>query len=405
MQEKCKINTNFNSDTFVGLKCTDNNYEVHFPMGFHYAADDDGLRKDILLLLSVLANNTEQKASDGDLSATSKNTTDTPLASYIYVIRDFVTRGYYKECFIEYTSSKKGKINWNRTIKMIKPVVQDNEFYYLDFLTQRTTVNENDLITLIHQYCVYRSYVAVGWLFTEYLPPKPTIPFNRDWFRNIILNKLSKTFVDRDKLLFSSMLKIIDDEPDKGLENLNFSFGTERFEYVWEKMIDKVFGESNKADYFPKSNWNLFDGKAYTNSCLEPDTIMVYENNVYVLDAKYYKYGATKVPNHLPDTSSINKQITYGEFIANERRFRDLHGENMKVYNAFILPFDSQHKMWNSDIRKHIGKATSDWKKCSEEYEVVHGVLLDVKYLMQLSDSKNQKEIVKMAQLILDNSN
>jgi len=405
LREHCNINTNSDTDIFVGLKCVNNNYEVHFPLGFCCAADEDGLREDILLLLSVLANNTERNESSGDFSNVTTNEINTPLVSYLYLIRDFVTRGYYKECFIEYTNSKKGKINWNRTIKMLKPVVQSNEFYYLDFLTKKTTVNENDLITLIHQYCVYRSYKAIGWLFTKYLPARPTIPFNREWFRSIILNKLSKTFVDREKLLFSNMLKIIDNEPDNGLETLNFTFGTSRFEYVWERMIDRVFGESNKADYFPKTEWTLFDGKTYANSSLEPDTIMLYQNDVYVLDAKYYKYGATGIPRHLPETSSINKQITYGEYIANERRFRDLHGENMKVYNAFIMPFDAHDKLWNSDNRKYIGKATSDWKKNTEEYEVVHGILLDVKYLMQLSDSKSHKEIMEIAQLILDNSN
>ena len=76
----------------------------------------------------------------------------------------------------------------------------------------------------------------------------------------------------------------------------------------------------------------------------------------------------------------------------------------MKVYNAFIMPFDSQAKYWKAAVRKHIGKATADWKKTCKEYETVHGILYDVKHLMQLSESKNSKEIMEMAKLIMEHS-
>ena len=36
-----------------------------------------------------------------------------------------------------------------------------------------------------------------------------------------------------------------------------------------EKMIDKVFGIENKADYFPKTTWYV-NGSKYDNASLEP---------------------------------------------------------------------------------------------------------------------------------------
>ena len=45
---------------------------------------------------------------------------------------------------------------------------------------------------------------------------------------------------------------------------------------IWEKMIDKVFGIENKADYFPKTTWYV-NGSKYDNASLEPDTIMCME--------------------------------------------------------------------------------------------------------------------------------
>ena len=120
-----------------------------------------------------------------------------------------------------------------------------------------------------------------------------------------------------------------------------FYFGTDSFEYVWEKLIDRVFGIKDKQNYFPKTRWKL-KGKVKENVALEPDSIMLYNNQIYVLDAKYYRYGITGIPIHLPESSSINKQITYGEYIYTQRRFKEQYGEDVPVYNAFLMPYNSQ---------------------------------------------------------------
>ena len=69
------------------------------------------------------------------------------------------------------------------------------------------------------------------------------------------------------------------------------------------------------------------------------------------------KYGIKKVSD-LPKSTSINKQITYGEFIVEQEQFREKYGENFKVYNAFIIPYAQE----NGEILKNIGVAYSDWK-------------------------------------------
>lgn len=165
-------------------------------------------------------------------------------------------------------------------------------------------------------------------------------------------------------------------------------------------MIDKVFGIENKADYFPKTTWYV-NGSKYDNASLEPDTVMLYGTDVYVLDAKYYKYGVTGKTWDLPESTSINKQITYGEYIANEDKFKKKHGENMKVYNAFLMPFCSlKSKYPNNANMLKVGQAVSNWKDNTEEYHKIQGVLLDVKTLMSINVRQEMKEIEKLAKLI-----
>lgn len=194
------------------------------------------------------------------------------------------------------------------------------------------------------------------------------------------------------------MLAILDYEGDSDAEK-DYKYGTNRFEYVWESMIDRVYGIPNKEFYFPKTKWRL--DADYDNAFLEPDSIMLANEKIFVLDAKYYKYGMTKKPWDLPESTSINKQITYGEFIAENQKFDRLHGTNRIVYNAFILPFDSESKTWScSDSIKCIGEAISDWKTGKSSYEHIVGILVDVKTLMRNSIRADDNEILKLAYCI-----
>ena len=109
----------------------------------------------------------------------------------------------------------------------------------------------------------------------------------------------------------------------------------------------------------------------------------------------------TSKPWDLPKSTSINKQITYGEYVANEEKFKKKYGSDMKVYNAFLIPFDSLISKYpnNSEMIK-VGEAVSSWKDNSEEYHKIQGILIDVKTLMGINVRQDMKEIEKLAKLI-----
>ena len=64
LRDKCSVNTNIDTDTFVGVKAIDGDISISFPLGFRLSDDDKELRKDILLLLNVLSKNTERRDSE-----------------------------------------------------------------------------------------------------------------------------------------------------------------------------------------------------------------------------------------------------------------------------------------------------------------------------------------------------
>ena len=126
---------------------------------------------------------------------------------------------------------------------------------------------------------------------------------------------------------------------------------------------------------------------------------MLWNGNVYVLDAKNYKFGRTKRASDLPKSTDINKQITYGEYIAEADKFKVIHGETFETFNAFLMPYDAI--TWGQDKQFHrIGEATGNWKSGDKLYERVQGILVDVKYLMGLLSRPEENAIEKLARCI-----
>lgn len=441
LAEKCYVNKK-GTDAFVGVRCQDGDIRISFPLGYHLGDCEKEIRRDIVLLFAVLASHTKKK--DSVLKGRSKTfeEMDFPMPSYLYLIRDFLSRGYYREREARYQVARNGRIHWGRTIKTRKPYIQNKDVCYLDYVIRKSQDKEIELITQIHEFCVYESFRWMGWLFTVAMPAKPRIKRKDKVFRQVLRDKIAVTCQDRNRQLFEHMLAIMDYKGDP-LSEQNYRYGTYRFEYVWESMIDKVFGIAEKAEYFPATWWKLQDGP-HRNACLEPDTIMILGKKVFVLDAKYYQYGVTRDPGDLPESTSINKQITYGEYVtmlAGQEEFQRKHGKDIEVYNAFLMPYDARSSAWangaqdapgtastastaalgqfegeespggnhsveeKQDMRlRCIGEAWSDWKDGTEHYTKIKGILVDVKTLMGIHVRREESAMMKLAELIVAES-
>lgn len=408
LRERCEISTNTDEDSFVGVKIKENDIKITFPMGYNLVDyDDKSVRRDILSLLSTIKKFNKKKNSKDNFSTNNESLLEFPVASYQHLILDYFSNGYYSEKEVDYISSPKGKINWKRTIQTKKPYISDTNAIYLDFIIKKNVINTNTMLTRIHEYCVYESFLKLGWLYTEFLPLKPTIKFNKKAFNTVLNEAISQTFNDNKKQLFIAMINVVNSINEGDAMTKECSYGTRSFEYIWERMIDFVFGEANKEIYFPRAEWHLV-GKddAIRSSALRPDTIIRINDKVYIVDAKYYKYCIEEKIKNLPHTDSIQKQITYGEYLTTNK-FKDHYNEifdaeitfdDDKIYNAFVMPFDKQKN--DDDNYKFIGTATADWKDSNKQYEKVAGILLDTKYLMDNCYRQNGKELIILTQKI-----
>lgn len=90
IRSKCRVNSNCEKDTFVGLRCSDGDISINFPIGYHISEDDNELRKDIMLLFTTLSANTKRKESDVLRQGNAFDEMEFPLQSYLYLIKDFL---------------------------------------------------------------------------------------------------------------------------------------------------------------------------------------------------------------------------------------------------------------------------------------------------------------------------
>ena len=407
IREHCHVNTNEINDRFVGVKVDSNNPLIYFPLGYELPERESDLKGDIKNLFNVLAIFTDKTDRVIHMEEVTKSQqVEFPIQAYLNVINYYFDHNgsYYSEIETTYKINNKGKINWTRTIKTQTPMIQGKSMLYLNPAVRVSTSNFNSLITKIHKYCVYESFNTIGWLYTTNKPEQPDILLDKKLFISTLNTKLSNTNNDNDKKLFRSMIAIINFIDEKTI-NKQFYYGTDKFEIIWEKLIDNFFGENNKKDYFPHGLWTekkygLNKGKPV--SALEPDSIMIYNGKYYVLDAKYYRYGVSPELelNALPQSSDINKQITYGKFVKNRK------AKNALVFNAFIMPFNMSNNKFNIDKPYGlVAEATGDWindPNNPKSYELIQGIVIDTKYLLKNYDGNHDNDKKKLS-LIIEN--
>ncbi len=391
IRDRCHVNTNDDGDSFVGVKADTDDAIIYFPIGYQLPANDDDLRVDINNLLGVLAAFMKEDRVIEVSKFEAPRTVDFPMHAYLKVIRSFLRMGrYYIETDPQFRTDTKGKTSWPRTVREQRALVQKNGSLVFTNMTVRSvTPNANKQITQIHRFCVYEAFEKMGWLYVPFMPDKPGPHPGIKESIYILDKKLVATNDDVEQELFNAMRDMLVYIDERSSDKQYF-FGTDFFENVWERMIDKAFGVEDKEQYFPRTRWLLDYGRDKEKRPLQPDTIMIYGDRYYVLDAKLYRYGWDPKPEHLPNSADINKQITYGEYVEQTKSL-----PNEKLYNAFIMPYNKENNLFmlNSNFG-NIGEAVSDWKPNVKNYERIQGIVVDTRYLMYnyIGTSDQQKK-------------
>ena len=284
LRQMCHVNENDEGDSFVGVKADTHGMTICFPIGYELPENDDDLRIDVYNLFGVLSSFMKEDSSLEVHVFSDPVSVSFPMHAYIHVIRNFLNTGHYViETEPQYTTATKGVPNWPRTFKNQMGLIQTNRsIVFTQMTVRRQTPNANKKITQIHQYCVHEAFSKIGAIYVPFIPEAPAQCPSIAESISILTDKINHTYNDADRDLFEAMLHILSYK-DSESEDRRFFFGTNRFEYVWQRMVDAAFGIPNKDEYFPKASWLLDYGtkSMRKRTSLQPDTIMIYGDKYY----------------------------------------------------------------------------------------------------------------------------
>lgn len=384
MNKEPKINPVTKSNDFVGIRIEDGEINIYVPQVFR---KEQNYKRDLLLFLKSIS--LIGKPDKENLNKGSNNLDNVwPINSYLWIIKDYLENGFYYNREKVYSNSYSGKIEWKKTIKQI-PIYSDGNIIYDKLVTSKMAAS-NDLIAQIYKLCLKQSIYKIGWVYNYNLKVDVQQIVSTSEMVATVRKEINNTFDDIKRMRFNHMLKILKTTEGNKVVSNEYTYGIENYYYVFETMVDKLFDgikESEKKKYNPNGYWQLNNQKPGLASSLRPDTILKKDGATYILDAKMYQYGVTKDVRDLPETQSIQKQITYGDYAYHQLN------EN-KVRNAFILPYNKKLKgfvedtnilKYNDGNLAYFGQAYTDWRNTEDQkdYENVYAFGIDFNYLLK----------------------
>lgn len=388
---KCLHSTNS-----VGIEFKKDIINIYFPLGYKIPDCNNEIEEkkailDLIRTISLCKNNGERE----EYNFENGETENIPVNSYLWLINDYLKNGLYNVFEKKYIQSQKGKINWKKTFKT-KPVFNEKEIVYLNPITELKSKNAN-IISEIHAVCVNISIDKIGWIFGSINKiDNYQQSYTDDMYLDILNRELVKTFDDKKKILLRHLINVISKKSNNDMSDLVNDLLTNNYQIAWEKMIDHVFGNViDKKEFFPEIIWDLHK-KNNPKPTMRPDTIIKNNKEIYIIDAKYYKYGVEE-NGSLPGAEAIDKQITYGEF--NSDKFN-----TSEVYNAFIMPFNMNDELFKSSIPiitignvRSIGRTST-----GKPYEKIVVILMDTKYLIDLFFHRIEKDEILLIKNIMN---
>lgn len=386
LQSVCRVSTGLGEDRFVGISASENGLSVVFPLGYRIPSCPRALRCDIRALLNSIRRFGPDSRELGHLAQIGETcSAKVPVADYFVLIDDYLQTGrLLAEDHTQIRRGHHGSIDWSRTIASIEPLIsKSNNVVYPAFAVRRRNILLDSTLELIHAFCLFEAYSAIGWLFPNLNLQPPRLQAVSARHERLVISALRNTFNDRDRLLLASILNVIRVQGSFDVRT-PWKVGTDRYEYVWESMIDEAVGIDDRERFFPGAHWNLADDSRAETAKLQPDTLMSMgsSNGLSILDAKYYRYCSTRRHADLPGTGSISKQIIYGDYAAEILQRMGI-GPFPEIWNAFLLPGDVSEFSSGDKPFHYLGSAQADWGDRSKNWHQVHAIVADTRFLLR----------------------
>ena len=274
------------------------------------------------------------------------------LAIIAELTRDFIEHGVYSER-MRFASRDSGKPDWARTVVRETPFVDaDDNVLYPQIRSTRSQDTHDNLLARV-QASVLREIEAhhAWWIeglvgrmdeLRQFASPSISRTF---WAKHLRL-MLPRLYASRAVRLAITLIDYL--ECDSERREGEVYFGVEDFHVVWEYMLGRVLKDVQPGwnSQLPRPVFHRRDGSFdVQHSGLRMDIVLKdNDNNLRVVDAKYYDADTVKNVPGIPD---IVKQFYYEIALGSVAKERVATG-------CFIFPCSPEHSGSYTMIQMHF---------------------------------------------------
>lgn len=322
--------------------------------------------KNILKLLNEFSERERLDTSDIENIALEQEALENNVISIIsFLLEDYIENGIYQNEVNSSELNGDGDINWNKTIDEIQPIVINDQWVYADLITNRSTVDNDRFITMLHGKIINE---CIDFLNKTGL--NEFLKYEIDNIENVLedLEEIDRIeseidkevtiqFNDRKRRVLYAIKSYIDKKSGTSDTSL-LLYGTRNFKWIWEVICSYVFdneftkqGKKSKYEIYgiESPKWNI-DNKSdlklsdkneieMQKNRLTPDILkLVVDDDVrclLILDAKYYniRLNSNRLEGN-PGIEDITKQYLYHSALTKYIADKKIN----KIINAFVFP-------------------------------------------------------------------
>jgi hypothetical protein len=330
-------------------------YEITFPYGHRLKqTGDDFIRSELFKLIQSI--NLTKRKYPNILPNVDSERNCSIFDSMFFLLEDYFENGLFDEHIKENSTFPRGRILWKKTMQSNKLVTKKGIFF--QGVYYQAINSQENLVTRLEISCLHIAKEELFFLFDDFSLPPETIDHPGDYIP-YLSNRLSKTYIDREKSILLAMISILRNRGG-ALDASSRDIGTSSYYAVWECMLREIYGNDDESKYFPQGMYQIGNDEPKKASELRPDIIHKGSDGCYyILDAKYYPYGETKSLSDLPSSESIAKQVIYGKYV------HDYYGSD-EIYNAFVIPSDEKGVTYKG--RAYL----KDDREMASSFHVIH---------------------------------
>jgi len=268
------------------------------------------------------------------------------LAIIDYLVGDYIENGLYQNSLDSHECNGNGPIDWNHTMQEEFALVSNRQIFYTNLHTIADEDDTEDYIRLLHQNILFQcfsfleeiSFLDILEYPSLYIRQAQLFIDDLEYQVRAIDLEMRNVFSDRKINLLKAMKYFLEKESRLESNNL-LLYGTINFHNIWEEAISSVLDNERSAftDYLPSPQWTKRNLETILPSrTLRPDAIRKISNDIFVVDAKYYKYPFNengKLNSGNPGLGDISKQFLYVEALKTEPSIEDCN-----YHNSFLFP-------------------------------------------------------------------